>query len=170
MPIALGWYIGPRSLADATRVMKSGNGYTFALALLATSAAFLINDAIDAIDRTKKTDYHSLRVFASLLAIALLIALVLFSGAHFLLAKVVTGSAGSGAIKEIGGCVGEAGWTGRETWQLVLVLATVMFGVWLFCLQHADFQEADLFQTLRDDKTKLVSEASHASNGSGIEA
>src|SRR5262245_9180285 len=58
-PIAAGLYMDPGPIRDITRVLKDGNGYTFALALLATSGAFLVNDVID----RRQTSYVKLRIF-----------------------------------------------------------------------------------------------------------
>lgn len=162
-PIAAGLYLAPGPVRDLTRVLQDGNGYTFALALLATSSAFLANDVID----RRKTSYVGLRVFAAGGALALLLTLASFSGVHFA-AKVLQALAPATAQLTFKDDAMRQ-WTGRETWQAGLVLMTVAYGIWLFCLQRIDAYD-DFAQGFRDKRSELIIRANEASSGSGIEA
>jgi len=162
-PIATGLYIDPDLLRDVTSVMRDGNGYTFALALLAASGAFLINDAV----ARKKTSYVNLRIIAGCLALTLLLCLAFYSGMHSFakFSETAFQAIGPGSRSGAPNYV----WTSRETWQAWLLLAVVGYAIWLFCLRHVDDHE-DYYQDLRDKRSKLIRRSRAANTGSGIEA
>lgn len=163
-PIAAGvWAASEPPVAALARVLNDGNGYTFAVALLATSAAFLLNDIVD-LERPP-SKYVGVRIVAGLLGILLLLILSLYSGMHFF-GKVIEASQGTTGAS-LGGATMR--WTGQQTWQSSLLLLTVLYGIWLFCLQHVDAHD-DFGQSLRDNRTQLVTRASGATTASGIQA
>jgi hypothetical protein len=164
-PFAAGVYFSGQSAgATLTRVFRDGNGYTFAVALLATSAAFLLNDVLDS-DR-KGSSHVALRVIAGLLGVTLLLTLTLYSGIHFL-AKVVETLPRVAVQTTVTGPWAQ--WTWQEGWQTFLVGITVLYGIWLFCLQHIEHDE-EIAQLFRDERDDLVAKAGAAGTGSGIEA
>jgi hypothetical protein len=163
-PIAAGvWAASERPVIALARVLNDGNGYTFAVALLATSSAFLLNDIVDR--ERPPSAYIGARMAAGLLGVVLLLTLSLFSGMHFF-AKVMEVSASA-----VGGPLAGPAmqWTGQQTWQSALLVVTILYGVWLFCLQHVDAHD-DYGQGLRDNRTRLVTGASEPTTASGIQA
>jgi hypothetical protein len=102
---------------------------------------------------------------AGLLGIVLLLTLSLYSGMHFF-GKVIQGSPAS-----IDATLGSAAmrWTGQQTWQSALLLTTVLYGIWLFCLQHVDAHD-DYAQNLRDRRSELITKVRGATTASGIQA
>ena len=163
-PIAAGiWGASESPVAALARVLNDGNGYTFAVSLLATSAAFLLNDIVD-LERPP-SKYVGVRIAAGLLGILLLLILSLYSGMHFF-GKVIEGSHAASGAPLAGASMR---WTGQQTWQSSLLLMTVLYGIWLFCLQHVDAHD-DYGQSLRDNRTQLVTKASGATTASGFQA
>lgn len=165
-PIAAGLYLSPdlplpRHLTD---VLRDGNGYTFALALLTASGAFLLNDLIG----RKKTSYVNLRIVAGCFAIGLLLFLAFYSGMHSFAKLSQVASSGPAMPMTKSASTGYA-WTNRETWQAWLTAIAVAYAIWLFCLQHVDDHE-DYYKDLRDNRDKLIRRSKAATVGSGIEA
>lgn len=169
-PIAAGiWAASEPPMTALAHVLKDGNGYTFAVALLATSSAFLLNDIVDR--ERRPSEYVGVRMVAGLLGVVLLITLTLYSGMHFF-AKVIEAipaPIGQGAPAVGPVTMPSVRWTGQEKWQAALLLITVFYAIWLFCLQHVDAHE-DYAQTFRDKRSELITSAQGASTASGIQA
>lgn len=117
-------------------ILYDGNGYTFAVALLAAASYFLIGDAIAA----RKTSFTSLRISAALFGIVWLIWLSISASAHMSFPSDPSKYPGSAAAIT----------------QLLSTLATVAFAIWLFCLERLDdHTDEEAFSDLRD-RNKLA--------------
>lgn len=136
-PLAVsGYTTGPAQ--GFWKIFNDGNGFTFAIALLATASSFLISDAISA----KKTGFKSFRIGAALTATFWLVCLCVWAAIHFSIPiEQKSFPCSSAAIL-----------------QITATLGTVGFAIWLFCVDRMDdHEDAEVFDSFRDrNKKKLL--------------
>jgi len=144
-------------VAEFIRQLKGGGAYTFSMAFIASSCAFMFRDYIE----NKDTAFRSIKAMATMIAAGFAILLTLLSGINAAAAYVAPAT----LMLQT-----QLTWTSSETLQTSLLATTILFGAWLFCLEHIDRFPDEYLRLSDEERDRLLANTSGPVKAADFEA